>query len=326
VSPVPGARFRHLESDVTGSRPDGGRRLSSHASPPRTCADPRPRPQRADPALVIELNPDALAIARERDRERGSGHTRGPCTDARAHQGQHRDSRPNGHDCGIARLDGVRQRATPTSSCGCATRRGDPRQDQLSEWANCARRTQRAAGARAAGSPAIRMRSTATPAARAPARAPRSRRASRRSRSARKPTARSSPRVGQRAGRPQATVGLVSRDGIIPISHTQDTAGRWRAPSRTRPRCWTPSPDRTSATVRPRTRPLPAPRRPRRGPAAWRPPRRPTRALRLDPAVVAVIGRALAVLETQGAVLVDPVELAWPARRMRPSSRSSCTS
>jgi len=48
------------------------------------------------------------------------------------------------------------------------------------------------------------------------------------------------------------TLGLVSRRGIVPIAHSQDTAGRWRAPYATRRSCSASSPGRTRRMRSPR--------------------------------------------------------------------------
>jgi amidase len=114
------------------------------------------------------------------------------------------------------------------------------------------------------------------------------------------------------------TVGRISRDGVIPISHTQDTAGPM---TRTVADCALlyaalAGPDAADAA----TRAAPAVE-PAGAAAAAADPRRPLAGLRLGvprayfsgvPEVDAVTAAALATLTRLGAELVDPVDLALP--------------
>ena len=143
-------------------------------------------------------------------------------------QGQHRHRRPDDHDrrlAGAGRLDPARdavRRRPAARGRRRPARQGEPeRVGQLPLDALA-----RAAGARAAGRAATRTRSTAARAARAPARA-------RRSPPTCAPVAIGTETDGSIVCPASAsgivgikpTVGLTSRAGIIPIAHSQDTAG-----------------------------------------------------------------------------------------------------
>ena len=160
---------------------------------------------------VIEINPDALAIADALDAER----RRRPGARAAARhpgpgQGQHRHRRSDGDHRRVAGAGGP---ARPRDAFVVERLREAGAvilgKTNLSEWANfrsthSAERLERARRADAA----IRTRSIAMPAARAPARPPRSRRTWRPSPSAPRPTARSSgrrrPAASSASSRPSA--------------------------------------------------------------------------------------------------------------------------
>ena len=163
-----------------------------------------------------------------RRRAEGQGAARAAPRHPGADQGQRRHRRPDDDDRRLAGARGLDSgeglvRRAPAPRGG----RRHPRQDQPERVGQLPidaldERLERAVAASAG----IRTRSTATRRARAPGRAPPSRPASRPSPSAPRPTARSCRRrtttalVGIKP-----TLGLVSRAGIIPIAHSQDTAG-----------------------------------------------------------------------------------------------------
>jgi hypothetical protein len=63
-------------------------------------------------ASVLEVNPDAVAIAAQLDAERAAGRLRGPLArHSRAGEGQHRHCRPHAHQRRLARADGYRAAA-----------------------------------------------------------------------------------------------------------------------------------------------------------------------------------------------------------------------
>ena len=183
----------------------------------------------AGPTLnaVIELNPDALKEADARDAERKAGRVRSPCMASRCCS--RTTSTPRRWSIPPARWRWpiIARGATP-SSCAPARRgRGDPGQDQPQRVGQLPLdafdlRLERARRA----NPQSRMCSIAAPAAPAPAPPARSPPAWQPPASAPKPTAASSapPSVTGLVGL-KPTVGLVSRNGIIPISSSQDTAG-----------------------------------------------------------------------------------------------------
>ena len=154
---------------------------------------------RQGPALraVLEINPDALAIAERLDAERKAGKVRGPLHGI-----------PILLKDNIGTADRMKTTAGSLALVGARSRRRRPRRHAPARGRarsssarptsrsgpTSARRTPRAAGAAAAASAAIPTRSTATPRARAPAPARPPRRASARSPSAPRPTARSSRR------------------------------------------------------------------------------------------------------------------------------------
>ena len=183
------------------------------------------------PALrhVLEINPDARRIAEALDAERKARRRARPAArHPGADQGQHRHGRPDDDHRRVARarrIDPAAGRVRRAAGCARPARSSSARPTSAS-GPTSARRTPRAGGAAAAASAATPTRWTATRRARARAPAARSPPAARPSASARRRTARSSRRrttaalVGIKP-----TLGLVSRTGIIPIAHSQDTAG-----------------------------------------------------------------------------------------------------
>ena len=178
---------------------------------------------------VIELNPDALAIAAQLDAERKRRQAARPAArHSGADQGQHRYGRPDAHHRRIARARRqhrgarfVRRRAAARG------RRGDPRQDESQRVGELSfDAIRRAAGADVADRRAIRTRSIATPSGSS-------------SGPARRPPPNccavaigtetdgsvTSPAAAAALVGIKPTVGLISRRGIIPIAHSQDTAG-----------------------------------------------------------------------------------------------------
>ena len=178
---------------------------------------------------VLEINPDALAVAEKLDAERKAGKVRGPLHGipilvkdnigtARPHDDDGRLARARG-------LDPVRGRLRREEAARGG--RGAPRQDEplrVGELPLDALDVGLERPRRAVPQP-LRPRPQSRP-ARARARAPPPRRISAPPPSAPRRTARSSRRrttaalVGIKP-----TLGLVSRAGIIPISHSQDTRG-----------------------------------------------------------------------------------------------------
>ena len=193
---------------------------------------------------MIEVNPEALEIADALDAERKSKGPRGPLHGIPVLIKDNIDTADRMMTtAGSLALGGIDRRHATRSSSTRLRAAGAVilGKTNLSEWANF-RSTpidERLERARRPGE-AIRTCWIATRAGRAPARARRSPRTWRPWASAARPTGRSSVRRGANGlVGIKPTVGLVSRTGIIPISHTQDTAGRWRARWPTRPRCST---------------------------------------------------------------------------------------
>ncbi len=178
---------------------------------------------------IIERNPDALEIAAALDRERREKGARGPLHgDSGRAQGQHRHRRPHAHERGLAgagRIDRGARRVRRGSACatsGCVILG----KTNLSEWANFR-------GSRSTSGWSGRGGQTRNPYA-----------------LDRNTSGSSSGSAAAIAGDLCAiavgtetdgsivspasicglvgvkpTVGLVSRAGIIPIAHSQDTAG-----------------------------------------------------------------------------------------------------
>ena len=185
---------------------------------------------RTGPTLraVLETNPDALDIAASLDAERRAGKTRGPMHGIPVLVKDNIDTADRMHTtAGSEALVGARRRAMRSSSSDCARRaRSCSARRTSPSGRTSAPRTPRAAGRRAAARRAIPTRSIARPRGRARARRSPRRRTIAPSPSARRPTA-PSPRPSAACSLVglKPTVGLVSRSGIVPISHTQDTAG-----------------------------------------------------------------------------------------------------
>ena len=178
---------------------------------------------------VIETNPDALAIAARRDAERRSGRVRGPLHGIPVlGEGQHRDRRPHADDGGVARVSrqhgAGRRRGRRATAC---RRRRDPGQGQplgVGELPRV-RALQRLERARRVHPRSLRARSR-------PVRIELGfggrggRRTCAPSRWVPRPTARScAPRATTCIVGLKPTIGAGRRDGIIPIAHSQDTAG-----------------------------------------------------------------------------------------------------
>ena len=186
---------------------------------------------RSGPALhsVIELNPDALSIADALDAERVAGHLRGPLHGIPVLIKDNIDTADRmmttagslALEGSIAARDAVHRRADARRRSGDSwqnqhERVGELPVDPLDERLERPRRPGEES----------RTRSTATHAGRARERAQPLPRISRRSVSGRKPTDRLSCPSGATAlVGIKPTLGLVSRSGIIPLAHSQDTAG-----------------------------------------------------------------------------------------------------
>ena len=186
---------------------------------------------RKGPALhhVIEINPDALQAAEALDAERKAGRMRGPLHGIPvAHQGQHRHRRPHDDDRPGRWRSRGRFRPRTRSSCGSCARpaRSSSAKTNLSEWANF-RSTHSSSGWSGRGGQGKNPYALD-----------------------RNPSGSSSGTGGAVAASYAAvgigtetdgsivspsnncglvgikpTLGLVSRAGIIPIAHSQDTAG-----------------------------------------------------------------------------------------------------
>jgi amidase len=312
---VPGGRFRYLEWDIERLAAEmAAGRLSSRRLTAAYIARIRSLDQ-AGPRLnsVIELNPDAREIASDRDRERRAGELRGPLHGIPILL---KDNIATGDrmatSAGSLALDAV----SASRDAHLATKLRDAGavilgKTNLSEWANI-RSTRSSSGWSARGG------LTRNPYA-----------------LDRNPSGSSSGSAAAIAANLAAaavgtetdgsivspasicglvglkpTVGLVSRDGIVPISHTQDTAGpmtRSVADAALLLAAIRGADSRDGAT---------AGAQPGDYGAALGGER--LRGARLGvvrsqfghhPGVDAVIERALATLRSRGAVLVDPVEL-----------------
>ena len=285
---------------------------------------------------VIELNPDALAIARELDRERSAGRGAARCTASRC--SSRTTSRPAtacSTSAGSLALAGARapRDAFVVERLRAAGAR-DPRPRPTSRSGRTSARTRSTRGWSARGgqtrNPYALDRNTSgssSGSAAAIAAEP-----LRRSRSAPRPTARSS-RPSSICGLVgiKPTVGLVSRAGIVPIAHSQDTR---RADDAQRRRRGAPAArDGRRRVARRRDAAAPATRagdyvalarsdglRARASASRATSSAASTRS-------TALIEEAIAVMKSAGAEIVDPVD----ARRRRQARRgraraSSCTS
>ena len=180
---------------------------------------------------MIELNPDARSDRRELDEERAAGRVRGPLHGIPILLKDNIDTADrmtdDGRLAGARGIDAVARRV-PSVRAAARGRRRHPRQDQPERVGELPRPTARpAAGAARGGQTPQPLRARPQP-VRLELRLRRRDGGEllRRPRSAPRPTARSSARrrhCGLVGIKP--TVGLVSRAGIIPISHSQDTAG-----------------------------------------------------------------------------------------------------
>ena len=250
---------------------------------------------RQGPSLraVIEVNPDALAIADALDAERkAKGAARAAARHPDPHQGQHRHRRPDADHRRLARPR--RRRARPRDAFVAARLRAAGAvilgKTNLSEWANFRSHplVQRLERARRPVPQPLRARPQPLGLQLGLRRRGRRQPLRRRRRHAR-PTARSSrpPRPAALVGI-KPTVGLVSRSGIIPISHTQDTAGPMArtvadaarsslgAHGRGRPSATRP-PAASRGKARRRLHAVPRPERPARARASASPRKRYTR-------------------------------------------------
>jgi amidase len=315
---VPGARFRHLEATVAQLQAEmAAGRLTARALTDAYLRRIRAL-DRAGPALaaVIELNPDALEIAAETDRERRAGTVRGPLHGV-----------PVLLKDNIATGDRMATTAGSLALAGCTASR-DARvvtrlrdagavilgKTNLSEWANI-RSTRSTSGWSARGG------LTRNPYA-----------------LDRNPSGSSSGSAAAIAANFAAvalgtetdgsivspasvngvvglkpTVGLVSRDGVIPISHTQDTVGPIA-------RTVADAAALLGAIAGPDARdPATAAARPADYAGGLDPGRLAGARLGVvrggayaDPGLEAVTRRALAILAGRGATLIDPVPLELP--------------
>ena len=178
------------------------------------------------------MNPDALGDRRARSTANAQPDgSRGPLHGIPVCQGQHRDGRPDADHRGLAGARRRHRAATPTLVARLreagAVILG---KTNLSEWANI-RSSHSTSGWSARGGLTRNPYALDRNAERLELRVGgRDRRLELRGgrASAPRPTARSSrPRSINGVVGLKPTVGLVSRDGIIPISHSQDTPARW---------------------------------------------------------------------------------------------------
>ena len=176
---------------------------------------------------VIETNPDAVAIADALDGERMRTHrgARGAAArHPRLHQGQHRHATGCRRPQARSRCKARDRRAMRSSSNGCAPRAPYPRQGEPHRIGKL-RSTAVLERVERPGAPgATPTRSIASRRVRARRRG-RGRRGLAPSRWAPRRTGRSSVPLGLRDRGFQADRRAVSRAGIIPIAHRQDTAG-----------------------------------------------------------------------------------------------------
>jgi amidase len=315
---VPGGRFRHLEADVPRlSAEMAAGRLTSRALTAAYLRRIRALDEHG-PQLrsVIELNPDAPAIAEELDRERRAGRDRGLL-----------------HGIPVLLKDNIAtgdQMATTAGSLALAGVRATRDahlverlreagtvilgKTNLSEWANI-RSTRSSSGWSARGgltrNPYALDRSPSGSSSGSAAAIAANLAAA----AVGTETDGSivSPASANGLVGLKPTVGLVSRDGIIPISHTQDTPGpmaRSVADAAALLHAMAGADPRDAATANAApadyTRPGDAERLagPRLGVVRSQ--------FGRHPGVDAVIEQALATLAARGAVLVDPVSVAEP--------------
>jgi amidase len=227
---VPGARFRYLEWDIgrLGAEMAAGR-LSSRRLTAAYIARIRSLDQ-AGPRLnsVIELNPDALEIAADRDRERRAAQLRGPLHGIPILL---KDNIATGDrmatSAGSLALDAV----SATRDAHLAARLRDAGavilgKTNLSEWANI-RSTRSSSGWSARGgltrNPYALDRNPSGSSSGSAAAVAANLAAAAVGTETDGSIVSPSSICGLVGLKP--TVGLVSRDGIVPISHTQDTAG-----------------------------------------------------------------------------------------------------
>ena len=215
---------RVREVDYRAAECDGGRhRHVARARRAVPGAHRRLRSARARLNAMIALNPQALDEAAALDAERRAGRSAGRCTAFRSSSRTTTPRRTCRRPADRWRSPGFADRPRRVHGAEAARRRrGHHRQDQPAR----ARLRHHHRSARSAGRRATRTTRRATRADRAAAPAPRSPRAS-------PPPAWAPTRAARSASRRRnnnlfglrGTLGLSSRDGIMPLSHTQDIGG-----------------------------------------------------------------------------------------------------
>jgi amidase len=315
VRRAPGAGFRHLEASIGGL---GAQMAAGALSSRRLTAAYLARIRALDAAgprlaSVIELNPQALEIASERDRERRGGDVRGPLHGVPILL---KDNIATGDEmatsAGSLALDGIR--ATRDSHLAVRLREAGAvilGKTNLSEWANI-RSAQSTSGWSARGgltrNPYALDRNTSGSSSGSAVAIAANLAAAAIGTETDGSIVSPSSINGLVGLKP--TVGLVSRDGIIPISHSQDTAGpmtRSVADAAAVLDAIAGADHRDAATAEAPTVDYSAALEPRA-----------LRGARLGvvrsqfgrhPGADAVAEAALDALRTAGAVLIDPVEL-----------------